>query len=184
MSIGDTIKAHPYMIGGGAIGLVVLFMMLHNAGGSSATDAGGSATSGVGAGDQLQQAQLQMQMILAQGQQASDAQAEHDSVALEMAKLQAALQGDANTLNANVASEQIAATLQALTTHDTLQAQTEQNQQNNSTAQLSIAMNTQLQTTQSMMQAFMHQSDLQAQTQMHISDNNKPTCGFFCKIFG
>jgi hypothetical protein len=85
----ERIKQHPYLFGGVAIGAVILFFMLHNSGGSTATDASGSATGDVAAAEAYQQAQLQAQTQMAQVSAAANASSEQTAASLHIADLQA-----------------------------------------------------------------------------------------------
>lgn len=115
MGILDWVKSHPYLSGGLALGIVLLFFVLSR-GSSSSSSTGQSATSSDGVNDSglsssdyasLQEAQLASASQLQQTQTAAQAQAEQDQSALQADQIQASAQNVQNQLAAQVALQNI-----------------------------------------------------------------------------
>ena len=136
MSVIDTIKSRPALFGGVLVGGVLLIVALRMSSASSVSTDGVAYGSDVGTGDALQSMQLQINRDIAiaglQGQAAS----EQTAAALEAAKLDYDYKTNALETERAINLASINATLQALTTRDTLSAQTEQQ---NIKAQVDIA---------------------------------------------
>jgi hypothetical protein len=117
--IWEQLKTHKVLVGVVLVGVIFFtYFMKGSASGSAATVDPNAAT-----GDNtLQTAQLAAQTQMAQTDAAAQAAHEQTAAGSHVADLSYQLQSDANTLNANIASQQMADSLQYLTSHDTLQA--------------------------------------------------------------
>ena len=129
----------------------------------------------------LEQAQLAAQTQMQQSADALNATNAQTAAGSHVADLGYQLQSDANQLNANLASTQMADSLQALTTHDTLAAQVANNQIAASTAQAQINATMQTATTRTLANALVAQAGVKAQAQVATAQATScawynPTC--------
>lgn len=126
MSIVDTIKARPMLFGGVVVGGVLIVVALRMSSASQVATTGVAYGSDVGTGDALQSMQLQINRDIAIAGIQAQAGADANAAALEAAKLDYDYKTDALETERTINLATINATLQALTTRDTLSAQTEQ----------------------------------------------------------
>lgn len=138
MSFIDTIKQRPLLFGGVVVGGIVLIVALRSSSAGS-MEASVPYGSDVGAGDALQNMQLQVNRDIAIAGLSAQAQSDTNAAALEAAKLDYEYKTNAAEIGANVSLAQINATLQALTTRDTLEANTAINAENAATTRANIA---------------------------------------------
>jgi len=134
------------------------------------------------AGDtSLQQAQLAAQTQMQQSQDALQASQSQTAAGSHVADLSYQLQSDANQLNANLMSTQMADSLQALTTHDTLAANIAQKQIDAQLQATQINATMQTQTTRTLANALVQQAGVKAQAQVATAQATScawynPTC--------
>jgi hypothetical protein len=187
----ETLKKHPWLMGGTAIVAVLAIVYLNSGSGSSGSVPGGN-TADVQAAENLQGLQLQAQSQAAGYSAAANAQAEQDATQLALAKIQYGVQGDANDLAAQIASQQISAEQQLGSLQSTLSYKANADTLNAQTQQLAITTNANLQQTQFITNALVEQSKIQADVAKTgiitsgqvYSKAIDASCGFFCKLFG
>lgn len=184
MSIVDSIRNRPLLFGGTLVGGIVLLILLRASGSGGQMQASVPYGSDVGLGDALQSMQLQVNRDIAiagiQASAASDASA----AALEAAKLDYEYKNNAAAIGANVSLAQINATLQALTTRDTLEANVAINAEDEATARATIAANATTAQMTTVANALIEQSQASASVARAAIEAQKKQCGLFGKIFG
>lgn len=126
------IKEHKFLALGGVVAVIGLVWLMNSGGSGAVSSSGGSSD------DALSLAQLQLQSDQQKTQAAADAHASDNATSLSIAQLEADTQNNAYSIQGNISMANIAATLQALTTQDTLQAQVANNQTEAQTKQLAI----------------------------------------------
>ena len=178
----ERIKSHPLIAAGVILVLLVVFYVFSGSSGSAVSS--GVPMSDVATGDALQMAQLQAQTI---GQQTAAAvQANSDTLGanLEALKLQLNSKDNANALAANIASQQINASVQSKSLTDTLAAGVANNQINATVQQEQIRSNTQIQTTAQLTNALVQQAAIASNTAISVAQSASKNCGLIGSIFG
>lgn len=111
MGISDWIKEHPYLAGGGVLGIIVLFLLLRSGSSSSsaAAGAGGVGGSGLSSSDyaSIQEAQLQTGAQLQAQEAAAQAQTQQTVAAQNVAQIQANAATTQTQLQGQVALQNI-----------------------------------------------------------------------------
>lgn len=182
MSIIDTIKSRPLLFGGVLVGGVVLLIALRSSG-AGQMQPGVPYGSDVGAGDELQAMQLQIQRDISIAGIQAQASSDQTAASLEAARLEYEYQNNAAQIGANVQMAGINATLQALTNRDTLQAQTAINAEDESTARAAIAANSTVEQQRILANALVKQSQAQAGV-AQAAIAAQPKQSFWSRIFG
>jgi hypothetical protein len=168
-----TIKDHKFVVLALIAGVIFLMFMRGSATSSAATVDPNAAT-----GDNtLATAQLAAQAQMAQTQAASQASSEQTAAGTHVADLSYQLQSDANTLNANIASQQMSDSLQYLSAHDTLQANYANNALAAQTTQLQISTSAQTQQTRTLANALVQQSSTNASAA--VAKQQAATCSWY-----
>jgi hypothetical protein len=172
--IWEQLKAHKVLVGVVLVGVIFFtYFMRGSASGSAATVDPNAAT-----GDNtLQTAQLAAQTQMAQTNAAAQAAHEQTAAGSHVADLSYQLQSDANTLNANIASQQMADSLQYLTSHDTLQASYANHALDVQTQQLQISTAAQTQGTRILANALVQQAGIKAQAQ--VQTQQAASCAWY-----
>jgi hypothetical protein len=169
----ETIKEHKFVILALIAGVVLFMFMRGSTSGSAATVDPNAAT-----GDNtLQTAQLAAGAQMAQTQAAAQAAHEQTAAGSHVADLSYQLQSDANSLNSNLASQQMADSLQYLTSHDTLQAAYANHAIDAQTAQLGIATAAQTQQTRVLSNALVNQATVASQAA--VAKQQAATCAWY-----
>jgi hypothetical protein len=183
MGIWENIKTHKWLYGGIAVGGLVIIWYLSNSGsGSSTTDSGDPNAAADEAYAQAElQAQTDQQGIAAQSSASSEAAATQQN----SDDLAAAVQYNAQTLQANVADEQLSDSLQALSIGDTLQANVDINGQNQQTAQAQIAETGSVTNTALVTNALIKQAQVNANEVSEVTQSNQAiaTQSLVSKVF-
>lgn len=122
----EQIKKHPYLAGGAALGVIVLFLVMRGGGSGGSGDTTYSDNAAVQAGLQLQGQQQAIQGQQALAGVALQAASGENATRLRLAEIEAESRGRANELAANLGLAQINAQAQSVSLQSTLQAQTEQ----------------------------------------------------------
>jgi hypothetical protein len=176
--VWEQIKEHKFVVMVAIAGVVFLVYLR---GTGSASQGVASADPNAASDNTLAAAQLQAQTDMAGISAGSQAASEQTAAGSHVADLSYQLQSDANTLNANLASTQMADTLQALSTHDTLSAQVANNQIAAGTAQLQISTAAQTQQTRTLANALVQQATVGAAAATSVAQSKScswynPTC--------
>lgn len=180
MSVVASVKSHPYLAAAGAAtALVIIFALRASSGGASTgTQVTGSD---VTQGEAFQTAQLQANTAIAGAQIAAQSRSEEIAAGLQVAQLQAHTSDNANQLAAAIAMTQITSDAQNTALLTTLQADVANK---NTAAQIErdrIASQTTIATTQSVANALISQSQIQADT---IKSVTAKKCGWLGAVFG
>ncbi len=178
--IVDAIKAHPVLAAGTAATAIVLILMLRSSSPAVAPGTMGDTATGNAISDTMAQLASNIQMATI----AAGASASHDAASLEAARLGYEAQNNANEIGAGVALAQINASLQALTTRDTLESQVAIGAQNAGVETTRITSNATTEQFHTLAQALTSQAQIQASTTQAAIAASKKDCGFFGKIFG
>lgn len=161
MSILDSVKAHPYLIGGVVIGGFVLVMLLNSSGSNGNAQA---AVDSSGNANDFNNAVLAAQTQLAGAGIQTTQQAQAEAAQVTIAQTNAAVTDNANTLAAQVAEFETQVQGNVQTTHDTLGAQVQED-----------AINAAVSQTQINAAASEHNADTIASTQVTIAGLNQAT---------
>lgn len=173
----ETVKKHPYLFGGAAIGTVII-IYLASSGGSQTVSTGPSSES-VAAGNALQMAQLQSQAYAGQINAELQAREQDNAAQIELAKIQGQYGYDLAELQSNVALAEINANQQSTALVSTLQAQVAQSE---ITADQQKHLQSET-TTRSLYEGLFSVQRAQIESSVAISKQQNKR-GLFSKIFG
>jgi hypothetical protein len=175
--IWEQLKEHKFIVFAVIAGVIFLTYMRGTVSGSSAT----VDPNAPGGDSSLQEAQLAAQSTMHQTDVQGAAAQAQIAAGSHVAELSYQLQSDANQLNANIASQQMADSLQYLTTHDTLQANYANHALDASLQAKQIDATVQTQTTRTLANALVQQAGIKAQAQVSVAQSQScawynPTC--------
>lgn len=182
MSVIDTIKNRPLLFGSVAVGGIVLIIALRASSGGT-VEQGTPLYGDVGFGDQALAMQQQTQRDLGLAQIQASTVADTNAAALEATRIDASYKTDALKTQENISLANINATLQALTTRDTLTAQTEQAQIAADKDKAAISANANVQAQSILAGALVSQSQSQAQVAV-AAIQAQPKQSLWSRLFG
>lgn len=163
----DKLKQHPWLYGGvAAIAIIVVIYYSESGGGSTASsDPSAALDAQTTAAEQLQAQQLSVQGALQQTQLQAGAQAESDATGLQEYTIQQQTASNANSLAAQVAELQATLSSNDTQVGDSLQAGVDNASIAAQVSEAQIASNTTIQSTQTVANALVQESNNSATVQ-------------------
>ena len=182
MSVIDSVKSHPKLFGGVAIGAILLIVVLRMGSSQTVASAGsGQDASAVDSANQLQGLLASVQGQIAMAGVAAQAQKDHDAASIEALNIQANTTNAANTLAAQIASLQITKEAETTQQANSLAAHVAETNSNNQANIANINANQSIQTTRAFVDGMVSIANANASGAVGVAQASRPCSSY---LFG